>query len=84
MSVQKKSLIGNRTAVKKAIIASKPDTTVGEPMKAQQLSLKAKASRSVLHLKAPKGAGAIQRLSLKAAKGGSAVTQFSFKAAKKI
>jgi hypothetical protein len=51
MSVQKKSLIGDRTAVKKAIIASKPDTTpVGEPMKVQQVSLKAR--KASLH--APK------------------------------
>ena len=68
MSVQKKSLIGNRTAVKKAIIASKPDTTsVGEPMKAQQLSLKAKRAG---------------HLSLKATK--HAANFVSFKAAKKV
>ena len=48
MSVQKKSLIGDRTAVKKAIIASKPDTTpVGEPK-----TLKADALRgTVQHMK---------------------------------
>lgn len=56
MSVQKKSLIGDRTAVKKAIIASKPETTsVGEPMKAQQLSLKARKGHSAISLKAYKG-----------------------------
>jgi hypothetical protein len=40
MSVQKKSLIGDRTAVKKAIVASKPETSsVGEPkaLKAEAL-----------------------------------------------
>ena len=77
MSVQKKSLIGDRTAVKKAIIASKPETTsVGEPMKAQQLSLKARKGHSAVSLKAYKGHTAI---SLKAPKAGNAFTMKTFK-----
>lgn len=81
MSVQKKSLIGDRTAVQKAIIASKPDTTpVGEPMKAQQLSLKAKRNVHALSLKSPKATH--NAITLKATKGSAKFV--SFKAAKQI
>jgi hypothetical protein len=43
MSVQKKSLVGDRTAVKKAIVASKPDAAVGKPkaLKAEALTFRA-------------------------------------------
>ncbi len=52
MSVQKKSLIGDRTAVKKAIIASKPEANpVGQPKTLQAEALKGK----VLKGKALKG-----------------------------
>jgi hypothetical protein len=55
MSVQKKSLIGDRTAVKKAIIASKPDTTsIGQPKPLQAEALVSVHSLKGKAFKAPK------------------------------
>ncbi len=56
MSVQKKSLIGDRTVVQKAIIASKPETaTVGQPrtLQADVHSMKAPKFKAP-KFKAPK------------------------------
>jgi hypothetical protein len=38
MSIQKKSLISNRATVKKALIASQPETEQGNPLKANALT----------------------------------------------
>jgi hypothetical protein len=59
MAVQKKSLISNRVTVKKALIASQPETEQENPLKASALtaqSMKKKRlnTASVLTLRAPK------------------------------
>lgn len=74
MSVQKKSLISNRVAVKKALIASQPSES-GEtnPLTANSL-----AAHS---MKAKKGLKA-ESLLIKAAKGNSAMIVRTFKAQK--
>ena len=55
MSVQKKSLIGDRTTVQKAIIASKPETAPGQPktLQADVHSMKAPKFKAP-KFKAPK------------------------------
>jgi hypothetical protein len=57
MSVQKKSLISNRVTVKKALIASQPETEQENPLKASALtaqSMKKKKFNTALTLRAPK------------------------------
>jgi hypothetical protein len=57
MSVQKKSLIGDRNTVQKAIIASKPDTTpVGQPKTLQAEALRGRSFKApkMKAFKAPK------------------------------
>jgi hypothetical protein len=57
MSVQKKSLIGDRTAVQKAIIASKPEANpVGQPKTLQAEALRGRSFKApkMKAFKAPK------------------------------
>ena len=55
MSIQKKSLISNRVAVKKALIANQPTESEQEnPLKANSLTAQSMKKKRMLTLRAPK------------------------------
>jgi len=49
MSVPKKSLISNRVAVKKALIASQPETEESNPLKANSLTAQSMKRKRVMN-----------------------------------
>jgi hypothetical protein len=54
MSVPKKSLISNRVAVKKALIASQPAETEGNPLKVNSLTAQSMKKKRAMMFKALK------------------------------